>query len=170
MGIIISVMGRPSKLTPQVEKTILDGIRAGLTVGEAAVLAGISERTVFRWQEKGRDAERGKFCQFWHAIGKAKVEAKVKLIKVLMEAAAGRSPSRSETRTKKNKAGEVLEVITTEIYEPCKWTFAILKARYPDEWNPSRGRGKSVAQSEGEKEQKFKVEFVNPPDWEGKRH
>lgn len=48
-------IGRPKgsglKLTPEVQQTILAAISRGLTVDKAAILAGISNRSLVRWRE-----------------------------------------------------------------------------------------------------------------------
>lgn len=46
-------MARSSKLTPAVEQRIVEAIRAGNYRAIAARAAGIDERTLFRWTERG---------------------------------------------------------------------------------------------------------------------
>ena len=46
-------IGRPSKLTPQVQETILGLIRQGLNPERAAHASGISPTTFYRWMQEG---------------------------------------------------------------------------------------------------------------------
>ena len=51
--------GRPTKLTPRVRATILEGIRAGLALGRACERAGVHDATYRRWILRGeQEAER----------------------------------------------------------------------------------------------------------------
>lgn len=46
-------MGRGTKLTPELTEKVCADIRAGLPIARAALAAGISEPTFYRWMEKG---------------------------------------------------------------------------------------------------------------------
>ena len=46
-------MPRPSALNDEVQRKIVEGIRAGLHIARAAEAAGISEHTFYQWMEKG---------------------------------------------------------------------------------------------------------------------
>ena len=47
--------GRKTKLTPEVQEIIVDGINAGLTFGLTCARAGVNPATFYRWLEKGGD-------------------------------------------------------------------------------------------------------------------
>jgi hypothetical protein len=51
--------GRPAGLKPEVETRILNAVRAGASMGEAATVAGISRRSLHRWiaRGEGHDAD-----------------------------------------------------------------------------------------------------------------
>jgi hypothetical protein len=49
--------GRPSKLTPEVRKKLLDGLRCGLSRAAAATRAGIGARTFREWMARTDAAE-----------------------------------------------------------------------------------------------------------------
>jgi len=47
--------GQPTKLTPEIQKTICEAIRAGSYVEIAVVIAGIHRSTFYRWLKRGDD-------------------------------------------------------------------------------------------------------------------
>ena len=59
-------MGRPSKLTPEVQKRILTLIRAGNTFHDSAIGAGVGESTFFQWKRENPE--------FLAALKKAEVQ------------------------------------------------------------------------------------------------
>lgn len=46
-------MGRATKLTPEVQDKVCQAVASGMHLHRAAKLAGIGERTFYRWMEKG---------------------------------------------------------------------------------------------------------------------
>ena len=63
-------MGRPTKLTPETQKRFIDGLRLGLTYKLAASYAGVDERTIYQWIQRGRDGKEpdSLFAHFYHAV------------------------------------------------------------------------------------------------------
>ena len=57
-------MARPTKLTPEVQDIIVDGINAGLTCGLTCARAGVAPSTFYRWLEKGEAAKSGALMEF----------------------------------------------------------------------------------------------------------
>jgi transposase len=55
-------MGRPTKLTPEIQETICNAIEIGATREIAAMAAGIDRSTLFNWIKRGRD-ERKRLAQ-----------------------------------------------------------------------------------------------------------
>lgn len=51
------VPGRPSRLTPDIQATIIDALLEGAYVETAAQAAGVPVRTLYRWLEKADDLE-----------------------------------------------------------------------------------------------------------------
>ena len=68
-------MARPSKLTPEVVEAIVEAVASGLSRRFAALSAGVSTRTLFAWQQAGRQKKGEEFVQFLHRIKKAEGEA-----------------------------------------------------------------------------------------------
>ena len=50
-------VGRRSKLTDDLEREILDAVRAGSYLAPAARRAGVSEKTVYEWRRLGREPD-----------------------------------------------------------------------------------------------------------------
>lgn len=80
-------MGRPSKLTPERLKRIVDAIRAGNYVETAAEYAGIGKTTFYRWMEQGEKASRGIYRDFRDAVMRARAEAEARNIALIQKAA-----------------------------------------------------------------------------------
>lgn len=80
-------MGRPTKLTPEVQKKIVDAIRAGNYKEVAARYAGIGETTFYEWLKKGGQCKNGVYTEFQKAVKNAEAEAEVRDV-ALIEMAA----------------------------------------------------------------------------------
>lgn len=73
-------MGRPTKLTPEVQERICQAIRAGNYYESACAYAGIAYSTFREWMVKGEKAKSGKYREFMEAIKKAEYEAEVRMV------------------------------------------------------------------------------------------
>jgi transposase-like protein len=80
-------VSRPTKLTPARRRAVCEGIRAGLPLREAALAAGISERTLHRWREQGQQDDEGPYWQFWQRTREAEALAQADLAAVVRAAA-----------------------------------------------------------------------------------
>ena len=58
------VPGRPSKLTEEISQRIVSAILEGAYLETAAQAAGVNPRTLFRWLQRGDDAEAAALEQF----------------------------------------------------------------------------------------------------------
>ena len=72
--------GRPTKLTPDVQELIVDGINAGLTFGLTCARAGVNPATFYRWLEKGETAKSGVYSEFCDAVERAKADSALRLV------------------------------------------------------------------------------------------
>lgn len=77
--------GRPSALTPEVRKKILDALRVGASRPAAAGLAGISARTLRDWMAKSDDVEP--LASFRVAVEAAEATAQARLSGGIFKAA-----------------------------------------------------------------------------------
>ena len=73
-------MARPTKLTPDVQDLIVDGINAGLTFGLSCSRAGVHPATFYRWLEKGETANVGRYSEFCDAVSRAKADSALRLV------------------------------------------------------------------------------------------
>jgi len=78
-------MGRPSKLTPEVTKRLVEAIRAGNYYEAACAYAGIGYSTFRVWMIKGEKAKSGKYREFIEAIKKAEYEAEARMVALWQE-------------------------------------------------------------------------------------
>ena len=74
--------GRPTKLTPEVQDIIVDGINAGLTFGLTCARAGVTPATfyTFYWLEKGEAAKSGALMEFFDTVSRAKADSAMRLV------------------------------------------------------------------------------------------
>lgn len=91
--------GRPTSLTPEVEDRIVTAIRGGSYIDDAASFAGVSDRTVYNWLARGKDAlyqqESGQdipdsehlYLQFLQSVQRARSEAVLRNLALIQTAA-----------------------------------------------------------------------------------
>jgi transposase len=81
------VSGRPTKLTPEVQKRIIDALRAGNYVETAAAYAGIGRQTLYDWLHRGAKEGKGAYHEFHEAVEKALAESEVRDVALIAKAA-----------------------------------------------------------------------------------
>lgn len=124
-------MGRPTKLTPEIQERICQAIRTGNTRKDAAAYAGVSERAMAYWQARGRRRKKGRYFQFLQALQKADADAICRNVAVIQKATQGGTVVSRKTITRKDGSVEVSETFS----EP-QWTAAAwwLERRRPDDY------------------------------------
>lgn len=80
--------GRPTKLTPEIQRTIVDMLRRGNYLETCAVIAGLDPSTVRGWLKKGRESKRGMYRDFFAAVKRASVRPEVEDVETIRKAAA----------------------------------------------------------------------------------
>lgn len=89
-------MGRRTLLTPEVEKKLLDALRAGAYLDDAANFCGLGVSTVHEWIARGRAdiVKRGEtrrkttlYAQFAESVDHARAEARMHHVLVIRQAA-----------------------------------------------------------------------------------
>ncbi len=73
-------MGRPSKLTPERQKKLVQAISAGNYYETACTYAGISYSKFREWMIKGEQQSTGKYREFRDAITHAETEAEMRAV------------------------------------------------------------------------------------------
>ena len=77
-------MAKPrTKLTPELQETLVQAIRAGNYALVAVQYAGISRSTFYRWMQKGQKAATGLYREFYEAIQLAESQAEVRAVAIL---------------------------------------------------------------------------------------
>ena len=91
---------RPTSLTDDVQERIINAIKAGSYLDDAANYAGITYRTVANWMQKGREAQQRLdngdtdltpnehlYVHFFHAVENARAQAVVRNVDIIQSAA-----------------------------------------------------------------------------------
>jgi hypothetical protein len=82
-------MGRPSKLTKELQQRIGYNIALGLTYSLAADAAGITYKTFNEYMNRGQTEKSGKYYLFYKYIQKCNADAAKVLLERINEAAKG---------------------------------------------------------------------------------
>lgn len=82
------MMGRPSKIDPQIVNILVQAIQLGASRRVAAAAAGIHASTLFGWLARGREAESGIFKDFFDQIKRAEASCDLRCLSKIQEAAA----------------------------------------------------------------------------------
>lgn len=80
-------MARPTKLTPDVQRTICAALQAGNYASAACAMAGIDDATFYRWMQRGARERRGAYCEFRDAVERATARGEVSLVAIIRKAA-----------------------------------------------------------------------------------
>ena len=72
--------GRKTKLTPEVQEIIVDGINAGLTLVLTCARAGVTTATFYNWLEKGETAKSGALMEFSDTVSRARADSAMRLV------------------------------------------------------------------------------------------
>ena len=144
-------MCRPTKLTLELQESIVNLIAEGNYQETAAACSGIDESTFYNWMKRGK-AEKEKldeggkprksetiFLEFFKVIKKALAESEVRDIAVIDNAAQGGILVAKKTVTKRteSKNGAVTEMtIEEESYMPPQWQASAwrLERKQPDKF------------------------------------
>jgi transposase len=81
-------LGRPAKLTPELQNKICDAIRAGNYLETAAAFAGIGKSTFYDWLRRGQRVSKGIYHDFSAAVEKALADAEARDVALIAKAAA----------------------------------------------------------------------------------
>lgn len=79
--------GRPTKLTPELSKTVVDLLRRGNYLETAALAVGVDKATIRLWLAKGKKAKRGIHREFYAAVREALSYAEVLDVDTIRKAA-----------------------------------------------------------------------------------
>lgn len=80
--------GRPTKLTNEVQRIIVDLVRRGNYLDTAAMHAGVERSTLRKWMQRGRSSKSGLYRRFFLAVNKAAAFPEVSDMEVIRKAAS----------------------------------------------------------------------------------
>lgn len=72
--------GRPTKLTPDVHKRIVDAVATGNYYEAACGYAGVSYQTLRNWIQRGEAAKSGRYFEFLEALTRAEAQCEVRMV------------------------------------------------------------------------------------------
>jgi hypothetical protein len=106
------VAGRPDMLNPKLQEAICKHIENGMYPAKAAILEGLSERTYYRWMQRGREEKEGKYLHFWQSVKTAENIAESFHLENIRKAATGAETGKP-------------------VWQASAW---YLERRHPDSW------------------------------------
>ena len=128
--------GRTTKLTPQIQESIVRAVTAGAPLVQAAELAGIDKSTVLEWMRRGeeRDPVRPRtdaYANFASAITHARASDEIRRIARIDAAARGGAVTHEEITTHPDG-----RQVTKRHYAPPDWRADAfhLEAAYRERW------------------------------------
>lgn len=98
-------LGRPTKLTPELQRLICDTLRRGAYLETAAALAGVDRTTLQDWLRRGGREEDGIYVDFSRAVQTAQAEAEMRDLDRIDAAAAAGVWQASAWRLERKHAG-----------------------------------------------------------------
>jgi transposase len=80
-------IGRPIKLTPELQRQIVMAVESGNYIETAAAYAGVDKTTVYDWMRRGARGDRPEFVAFSHAMQKALAASEMRDLDIIGNAA-----------------------------------------------------------------------------------
>lgn len=135
----IIAMARKRKLTPEVTKKFVKGLRLGLKVEDVCAVAGISTQTFYNWMNKAQAGGGKPYIDFFEAVKKAEPASKAARVKAILAAAkGGQETTERKVVSRKSPTGETEIIEQTVIVRkaPPQWQAAAwwLERRYAAEF------------------------------------
>ena len=76
-------MGRPTKLTPELQADIIEALEHGMHQESAANRAGIAKGTFYNWLERGRNEPDTIYADFLDAVEKARARPEAEALEAI---------------------------------------------------------------------------------------
>lgn len=141
-------IGRPSRLTPDIEKALIDALKGGVPLKYAAQYAGIGYRTVGRWMVRGEEAdlahdagepvpsEEVPYWRFWQAVQDARSASVVRNVALIQKAAQGGYVRKERIRRYRDPDTGQMVTETDREYADVQWRAAqwYLQQAFPAEF------------------------------------
>ncbi len=79
--------GRPTSLTPEVHKSIVENVRKGVFIETAAAAAGVHRSSVYAWKKRGEEEDADEpYASFALDLMKAEAENEIAQLEALLNA------------------------------------------------------------------------------------
>ena len=129
--------GRVTSLNPATRESLCNGLKSGLTIRMACIMAGVGQSTFYRWMQRGEEQERGVYREFREAVDDAQETAKNVTLRAIQEIARG-GRKIVRTQVKKDHLGNITGYVeTTEESLPSLQALIwIAERRWPSEFAP----------------------------------
>lgn len=88
--------GRPTSLTPGVQRVIVRHVKSGSYVETAAAAAGVCKDTLYEWLKRGAKEPRSVYGEFSDAVQRAQAQAEVDAVRTIDQ--AGKDPKHWQAR------------------------------------------------------------------------
>lgn len=80
--------GRPSKLTPKLQKVIINLIKAGYFIETVCSIVGINKTTYYAWMKRGKESNRrSQYKTFYDEVTRAHAICEVRMVSIISKAA-----------------------------------------------------------------------------------
>lgn len=130
--LVIPRIGRPSKLTPELQAKIIKSLEAGNFLETAAESNGVGRATVFRWiQEANEGHPDPSRAIFRDAVIEARAKAESTMVSLVFRAAMGGVITKEVTRTLPNGT---VESETSYSSPDGRVGLEFLSRAFPDRW------------------------------------
>jgi transposase-like protein len=127
--------GRSPKLTPALQTAIVQAVTGGLSVIEAAALAGIAKSTVLQWLQRGEGRSRrgtqARYVDFVDAVSRARAVDEARRLARMNQVAQGGAVVHEKTTTFADG-----RTVTERTLAPPDWRAdaCVLARRYAERW------------------------------------
>jgi len=120
--------GRPTKLTAEVQRLVMEALQAGNYMEASAAFAGVSKSVLYDWLKAGRAAKthrkQTRAADFLDAVEKTMAIAEVRGVELVTRAGEG-------TPAVLNPQGQVVTPGIPPQWQAMAWR---LERKYPDRW------------------------------------
>jgi len=116
--------GRPTKLTPEIQKKVCDAIVLGAYIETAAAYASVSKQVLYDWMKKGNKQKGGIYRQFLDAIEEAMSRSELRDLESIDKNASGRPAKHDEN-------GNLIAPSLRPNWQAAAWR---LERKYPKKW------------------------------------
>ena len=116
-------VGKIPMLTPEAHRIIVESVGQGSVYEIAAMRAGVTTRSVYKWLARGRKGGKANalYVQFVHALEKAKGDRALLSLARIGKAGQGGAVLQRVTKTTTNADGTTTTIVTEKLAQP-EWT------------------------------------------------